>query len=736
MNARRIRIHVEGAVQGVGFRPFVYRQAVALGLCGWVRNCGSSVEIEAQGLSTAALVDRIQASHPPHASVACLQVEEIAAIDEQAFRILPSRPGEDVITVVPDLATCQDCRREILDPTSRFYRYPFTNCSQCGPRYSIVERVPYDRANTTMRGFAMCSECRREYGDPLNRRYHAQPTACSKCGPGLSLHGNATSADPLQLATKSLHDGQIVAIKGLGGFQLLVDASLSERVERLRQRKRRPHKPLAVMVRDIGEAREYCMVDAAEAHLLESAGAPIVLLTRRPGRLPDALAPDTGTLGVMLPATPLHLLLAQEFAGPLVCTSGNLSSEPICTDNEEAVERLGRIADVFLLHDRPIRRALDDSVARVIDGEPQLLRLARGFAPLPFPVRKGRQALAAGSHLKNTLSLCDSGRIIVGQHNGDLENSLSVDAMRQAGADLREFFGVRPAVVACDLHPDYASSVYARELKLPTVAVQHHVSHALACMLEHGLSEVLAVVWDGSGLGPDGTIWGGEFLQVDRTPSGVTWRRVAHLKQFRLPGGDAASKETSRCLAGAMWEVPELKGLVSSSARQLLERGLNSPVCSSAGRLFDAMAALTGLCAVQTYEGQGASRLEAAAGTQQSVDYQLSLAGGVLDWRDLLLAAHGDATSGVAAGEIAARFHAGLASGILSVALDSARKSVVLTGGCFQNRLLTELAVRRLREAGFEPVLARRIPPNDGGVSPGQLVATVEGVSNVSGHTG
>lgn len=736
MKGRRIRIHVEGAVQGVGFRPFVYRQAVALGLSGWVRNRGSSVEIEAQGLSSAELVDRIRDSHPPHASITSVHAEDLAAIEEQAFRILPSRPGEDVITVVPDLATCPDCRREVMDPTSRYYRYPFTNCSQCGPRYSIVERVPYDRSNTTMRGFAMCTDCQREYDDPLNRRYHAQPTACPTCGPRLSLQGNTTSGDPLQLATEALRDGQIVAIKGLGGFQLLVDASRSEPVERLRERKRRPHKPLAVMVRDTPHARDLCFVETPEARLLESAGAPIVLLTRRQGRLPEVLAPDTDTLGVMLPVTPLHLLLTQGFAGPLVCTSGNLSDEPICTDNEEAVERLGGIADLFLLHDRPIRRALDDSVARVIDGAPQLLRMARGFAPLSLPVREGRQALAAGSHLKNTLSLCDGGRIIVGQHNGDLENSLSVDAMQQTGTDLQEFFGVGPAVIACDLHPDYASSMYAREKELPTVAVQHHVSHALACMLEHGLSEVLAVVWDGSGLGPDGTIWGGEFLLVDRTPSGVVWRRIALLKQFRLPGGDATSKETSRCLAGMMWEVPDLKGSVPNPARQLLERELNSPVCSSAGRLFDAMAALTGLCAVQTYEGQGASRLEAAAVAEQSEGYHLSLAGGVLDWCDLLLAAHRDATSGVPAGEISARFHAGLASGILSVAMDSARKSVVLTGGCFQNRLLTELAVRRLREAGFDPVLARRIPPNDGGISPGQLLAAMEGVSNVSGHTG
>jgi hydrogenase maturation protein HypF len=729
MTEPRVRITVTGAVQGVGFRPLVYRYATTLGLDGWVRNEGSKVVIETQGARAHELADAIRDNPPPHARIEGIDKRDIPPETDtpRGFRIIQSSDDPGAARALPDLATCADCLREVFDPASRFFRYPFTNCTQCGPRYSIMEGTPYDRARTSMRRFTMCEDCRTEYTDPANRRFHAQPTACPRCGPCLQLtdkHGAGIPGDPLKAAAQALRDGKVLALKGLGGFQLLADATQEAVVRTLRERKQRPHKPLAVMARDVKQARECCRISDGEAALLQSPAGPIVLLERVAGVLPDLLAPGLDTLGVLLPTTPLHHLLMHELDAPVVCTSGNLSDEPICIDNDEARERLHAIADLFLVHDRPVVRAVDDSVARVIDGGPQVLRLARGYAPLSLPLESDAHLLATGAHLKSTVAVAADGRATISQHLGDLENTLSVDAMRAAAADLREFHGINPARVAHDVHPDYASTHHAHEQSLPLVPVQHHVAHALACMLEHNLrGPVLAVVWDGTGLADDAEVRGSEFLRVARSDAGVVSTRVAQLRPFPLPGGDAAARDTRRALAGLMFEA----GMpVDGPVRQQLEQGLNAPRCSSAGRLFDAFAALLEVCADQTYEAQAPAMLESLADGREHDAYPLPLRDGLLDWEPMLRQALADRQAGAAAGVVAARVHAGLADAIVSVAREADEQTVLLTGGCFLNRVLTELALDRLRAAGFEAVIARRIPPDDGGISAGQLVAATE----------
>lgn len=704
MRPPRLRFIVRGAVQGVGFRPFVWRLAHELGLGGHVRNEGGCVVIEAEGDRLDEFRWRLHREPPLGARVEAIGWESIPAREEVGFVIEASTAGSTP-AVVPDMATCADCLREVLDPASRFHRYPFTNCTRCGPRYSIIECIPYDRVRTTMAAFVMCAACRAEYENPADRRFHAQPTACPACGPRLSLcdaTGEAIDADDvIDRAAAALGNGGIVALKGLGGFQLLADATNERAVMRLRDRKHRPHKPLAMMVLDVEVARRCAHVDDLEAALLQSTAAPIVLLRSRSGVVPAGIAPGLRDVGVMLPTTPLHHLLLRAVGCPVVCTSGNLGGEPICTDNDEAVARLGRIADLILMHDRPIRRAVDDSVARVIDDAPQVLRLGRGYAPLTLPML-GSPALATGAHLKNSLAVRVAGRAILSQHIGDLENTLSIDAMRTTAADLQNFFGMEPVRVACDLHPDYASTHFAQVIGAPVAPVQHHVAHALACMAEHGLRRLLAVVWDGVGLGPDGTLWGGEFLLMHDQ----RWRRAAHLRTFRLHGGDRAARDARRALAG-------LRG----------ESGLTAPVCTSAGRLFDGFAAMLGLCGEQTYEGEAAMRLEAATATDVDAAYDLPLVDGVLDWRPMLEAASNEHVPGVAA----AKFQNALAEGIVAVAREVGEATVALTGGCFQNRYLTERVLRRLREEGFAPVIPRLVPPNDGGIALGQLAAVTGG---------
>jgi len=733
MSARRVRIRIEGAVQGVGFRPFVHRLAAELGLTGRVRNEGSRVVVEAQGPRVGELEGRLRAEHPPHARIETLQAGDAEAVDEEDFRIAGSTAAGGAPAVVPDLVTCPACREEILDPVSRYHRYPFTSCTRCGPRFSIVERVPYDRVNTTMARFPLCPACRAAYEDPADRRFHAQTTACPACGPraGLVDAGGAavTTADPVHSAAAALRRGRIVALKGLGGFQLLVDATDVEAVRRLRDRKGRPHKPFAVMVRDVGAARALASVHGAEAALLRSPAGPIVLLARRGDALPREVAPDPSTLGLMLPTTPLHHLLLGALDRPLVCTSGNRDGEPLCTGNAEARERLGGVAELFLLHDRPIRRALDDSVVQLVDGAPQVLRLGRGLAPRVLPLPGAVPALSCGAHLKSAPAVAGEGRLVVGPHVGDLESARAVDAFERTARDLAAFFAVRIGRAACDAHPDYASTRFAETLGVPVTRVPHHLAHALACMAEHELhGPLLAVTWDGAGLGPDGTVWGGEFLRVARTRAGVRWQRVAHLRPFRLPGGDATARDARRALAGLLWEIDGLRSEVPPDLARLLERDLCAPWCSSAGRLFDGVAALLGLCGRQSYEGRAAARLEAAVEGEGDGFARLALRDGRLDWTGLVASLHREHGRGVPAGVLAARFHRALAQAVVDVARTAGASSVVLTGGCFQNRRLGELALSGLRAAGLEARIPRLLPPNDGGVAAGQMVAAQEGI--------
>ncbi len=626
----RRRFSLRGAVQGVGFRPFIYRQAQALGLAGFVVNTPEGVSIEVEGLPEAigSLVVKIEREPPPNARITDLAGEAMSPLGDAIFEIRQSViAGPSNATILPDLATCEDCRAEIFDPGNRRYRYPFSNCTNCGPRFSIIADLPYDRTRTTMRAFPMCASCEAEYGDPGNRRFHAEPNACPACGPRLALwnHEGGLLAErdaALLEAAHALRRGEIVAVKGLGGFHLMVDAQNEAAVRRLRARKHREEKPFAVMFPSLAEVREACAVSHAEAALLTGPERPIVLLRRLSNDLAAGVAPRNPFIGAMLPYTPLHHLLLSELGCPIVATSGNLSDEPIVTDEKEALTRLAGVADCFLVHDRPILRPLDDSIARIVAGRPQILRRARGYAPLPVvggDIPPG--ILALGGHLKTTIALSTGSGIVLSQHLGDLETAEAREAYARAANDIADLYRTRPRLVARDLHPDYYSSRLAETVGLPSVAVQHHLAHVMACMAEHGLAPpVLGIAFDGTGYGTDGTVWGGEFVLV--TDSG--WRRVAHLRPFRLPGGEAASREPRRAAFGLLYEVfgrdvltmtdlPPVAAF-SSAERNILaamiDRGLNAPVTTSAGRLFDAVSALTGLRQRASYEGQAAAELE------------------------------------------------------------------------------------------------------------------------------
>ncbi len=746
---------MEGAVQGVGFRPFVYRLAGDLGLAGFVENTPQGVTLEVEGpvplLDT--FVQRLRGEAPALARIDTLEAIDVASDGQPGFAIRASAAGgRRSALVLPDLATCADCRRELFDPADRRHRYPFVNCTQCGPRYSVILDLPYDRARTTMAGFALCARCRAEYEDPLDRRFHAEPTACPACGPRLELtdSGGARLAlrdEALREAARALREGRVVALLGLGGFQLLVDARDEAAVRRLRERKQREAKPLALMATDLAQARQLCQVGPEEEALLLSAEAPIVILRRGGdgGRLDvaESVAPGHPHLGVMLPYTPLHLLLMVELGFPIVATSGNRSDEPICTDPREALSRLGGIADLFLAHDRPVARPVDDSVVRLVAGRPLLLRRARGYAPAPVAPAAGATVLAVGAHLKNTVGLATGERVVLSPHVGDLDTAPAVAHFRQTIEALGRLLDVQPATVACDAHPDYVSTQHAQATGLPVVYVQHHHAHALSCLADNGLEPPsLALAWDGSGWGTDGTVWGGEALRV--TPD-WGYERVARLRPFPLPGGEAAVREPRRSALGLLFELEGEELLARDddplwllfSARErevlgaMLRRGLNCPRTSSVGRLFDGLAALCGLYPLAGFEGQAAMALEGAldpaAGLAEPYPLPLRPDGPLaeLDWGPLLQAARTDLAGGVPVARISARFHAALAAGAAAMAARAGESRVLLSGGCFQNRALTESCLRALRAAGFEGYWHRQVPPNDGGLALGQIVAAL-----------
>jgi len=725
----RLRVVLRGAVQGVGFRPTVYRLAEKLRLAGWVRNSSAGLEIEIEGRSDQLddFLHKLQAERPRAAVVTTEEVSRIAPAGGVWFEILPSDENVSrTAAVLPDLATCPECLRELLEPADRRCGYAFTNCTLCGPRYTILNDIPYDRPNTTMRSFVLCPACRGEYESAHDRRFHAQPNACPACGPHVwSVPGQAVCAGAVADAAEALARGEIVALKGVGGFQLLADARNSSAVTRLRERKHREEKPFALLMPSLAVVRQYCTVTAAEEQLLLSPAAPIVLL--RPNEGCD-LAPDVAKsspyLGVMLPYSPLHHLLMARYPFPVVATSGNRAEEPIAIDNDEARERLNDIADVFVLHNRPIARSCDDSVARISGGRPQILRRARGYAPLPVvtPVDLP-PVLAVGGHLKNTVAIALGRQVFMSQHVGDLDSVESRQAFARAIEDLCRLYRFEPKLAACDLHPDYASTQWALASGLPVVQIQHHHAHVAACAAENGIeTDYLGVAWDGTGFGLDGTIWGGEFFLA--RPTG--FERIAHLRPFRLPGAEAAIRDCSRSAASLVGETcgaAHAERIAGAGVRTLLERGINAPLSSSVGRLFDAVAFLSGVADQNRFEGQAAMCLELAIGSLRSTEnYVIECRNGIGDWAPLIEALLADQRAGFDVARIAAKFHNALANWIFAVAQTADVRNVVLSGGVFQNAYLTERASALLEEHGFRVFTHHQVPANDGGISLGQAV--------------
>ena len=768
----RVKLALRGAVQGVGFRPFVHRLATELSLTGWVRNSPQGVFVEAESPRPALeqFLRRIESEKPPRSFIQSMETAWLDAVGFTGFEIRASEAGgQKTSLVLPDIATCPDCLREIFDPQNRRHRYPFTNCTNCGPRFSIIEALPYDRANTSMKNFAMCPQCQAEYDDPRDRRFHAQPNACPVCGPRLEFWDSAGEAifggnKALLAAAQAIRRGKIFAIKGVGGFHLMVDARNDVAVKRLRERKHREEKPFALMFPSLESVKRVCEVSPLEERLLLSPEAPIVLLRREKSQISNlkfqiakGVAPGNPNLGVMLPSNPLHHLLMAEINFPVVATSGNLSDEPICTDESEALERLGGIADLFLVHNRPIVRHMDDSIVRVMLDREMILRRARGYAPLPIRLEskvqssKPKVVLAVGAHLKNAVALAVGDNVFISQHIGDLETEPAHNAFRRVIADFEKLYDAKPEIVAADLHPDYLSTKFARDSGQRFFGVQHHVAHVLSCMAENEVAPpALGVAWDGTGYGTDGTIWGGEFFLVTKKSCG----RVAHLRPFRLPGGDKAVKEPRRAAIGLLYEmsgdaifgrndwasVAAFSKTELAALRTMLKNKVNSPATSSAGRLFDAVASLIGLRQIMPFEGQAAMELEFALdGIETDERYNLSLATRhsslILDWQPMIEAILDDVKAGVSTGKISAKFHNALAEAMVTIAKSFGLDRVALSGGCFQNRYLTERVVRRLREEKFQPYWHQRVPTNDGGIALGQIVAALRAdKSQIANH--
>ena len=759
-------IRVTGIVQGVGFRPTVWRLANECGLSGQVCNDAAGVLIHLWGSSSSLddFVRRLHAEQPPLSRIEEILRTPLHDSEEppQGFHIGVSREGEVNTGVAADAATCTECLVEVLDPSSRRYRYPFTNCTHCGPRLSIVSAIPYDRANTSMASFPMCARCQAEYEDPSNRRFHAQPNACAECGPQVWLEDNEThrlkadaGCDVIETAARFIREGSIVAIKGIGGIHLACDAGNEEAVNRLRRRKHRYRKALALMARDINMVKRFAAVSAAESVLLNDKAAPILVLNAEGEALAASVAPGQNTLGFMLPYTPLHHLLMQGLTQPMVLTSGNRSDEAQSIDNRDAHRRLDQIADYYLLHDRDIVNRLDDSVLRLADGKPRFLRRARGYAPQPVLMPKNfpttANILAMGGELKNTFCLLKQGRAILSQHMGDLEEASTYRDYRHNLQLYRQLFDFHPDIIVVDRHPNYLSTQLGRtmaaEEALQLIEVQHHHAHIAACMVEHGLTlesgKVLGVALDGLGFGDNGAIWGGEFLITDY----LGFERVAHFQPVPMLGGAQAMREPWRntfahLLSMPGWEqvnrqythldiVRFLNSKPLDTLHTMAQKGLNSPPASSAGRLFDAVAAAVGVCRdTAAFEGEAAIALEALATAhfaQQADDaYGFELQHGVLSWAPLWLALLQDLAKGVEQGIIAARFHHAVASAVATTAgqlcAQHGLQRVVLSGGVFQNRLLLEQTTLLLRGQGLSVLSPVATPANDGGLSLGQAM--------------
>ncbi len=766
----RRRHIIQGIVQGVGFRPYIYRLAHEHGLTGWIRNTPAGVELEVQG--SEGLLDSFDNALlnnlPPLATITAHNFTDIPANEENSFEILPSCGGAADVRISPDTAVCNDCLHELFDPQDRRYRYPFITCTNCGPRYSIITGTPYDRPKTTMSGFPLCPECSLEYNNPMDRRFHAQPIACHNCGPQVSLLSSsgellAQKESAIDRVIKLLGQGAIIAIKGIGGYHLAVDACNSSAVGRLRERKKRDQKPFAVMTANLDSARRLAMLNGMEERLLSSPEAPIVIVKKRPDSpVSQLVAPDNGWIGLMLPYAPLqHLLfegqgsrvkdqevnlsslLAPAFKA-LVMTSGNISDEPVAYQDHDALQRLAGIADYFLIHDRPIHIRSDDSVMRVFMDQPLFYRRARGYAPrsvrLPFAIRP---ILATGAELKSAVCLANADNAFLSQHIGDLQNDSTYDSFRHSSAHLAEILQIEPELIVCDLHPDYLSSGFAEKSNMPLVKVQHHHAHLASCMAENGLNgEAIGVIYDGTGYGPDGTIWGGEILIGGYD----NYRRAAHFRPVRLPGGDAAVREPWRMAMSYLHQAKaeaafsidnpvthQLTGRDRQIFSGMLTKGINSPLTSSCGRLFDAVAALLNIRLEVSYDGQAAIELEAlaesAGGNEiQSYPYVLDFFDAEplqINFLPMFLNILYDIDKRIPPSFIAACFHFTVASATAEICLKLSRSSgldrIVLSGGVFQNRLLSEMIYNALVSNGLKVFTHRLIPPNDGGIALGQV---------------
>ncbi|AGF77727.1 (NiFe) hydrogenase maturation protein HypF [Desulfocapsa sulfexigens DSM 10523] len=762
----RMEIIALGTVQGVGFRPFVYRLARKWNVTGTILNTDQGVVIEVEGKepSVQSFINTLSMSPPPLARITSLHQHQHHSLKGfKEFSILKSMSLHKSQALIPaDVALCKDCLDDILDPHNRRFSYPFTNCTNCGPRFTIVETIPYDRLGTSMKSFPLCSQCRMEYEDPGNRRFHAQPNACAECGPQLSYHdadGKKLKAfSPLEEVARSLKQGQIVAMRGLGGFHLVVDAGSEEAVTRLRKRKGRKSKPLAVMTASVDEVNRFCILDNTAAELLQGVERPIVLLPRKESCLAEAVTPGIAEIGVMLPYTPLHQLLFLQPDCPrtLVMTSGNRSGAPIFTANKAAVEGLCGIADCFLLHNREIMTRVDDSVARISRRGVQLLRRARGYVPAATVLQQEFPSiLACGGGLKSTFCLTRGSEAFLSQHIGDLFNLESLDFYRESIYHFKRLLQVEPEAVVCDLHPDYLSSHYAKELNLPLYKIQHHHAHAAAVLAEHGIEEkVLALVLDGTGLGDDNSSWGGEVLLADC----LDYERVGSLTPMLLPGGDAAAEEPWRMGLSLLFNLgqnePEIQFAEKQKQRalwQMMEQGFNCPVTTSCGRFFDGIAALLGVCLLADYEGQAAMELESLAWREKGGQDL----GGLLEncsWKEATVCSDNrlilqqdilvqkvlnQLTDGRAAATIALDFHLCLIRSFFDLLCKLAEKTgvshIVLTGGCMQNTLLLEGLFILLEQNNFIVHTGQQIPVNDGGIALGQAI--IGGLRHVSGCT-
>lgn len=792
------KITIKGVVQGVGFRPFIFRHAAKHQIKGWIINTSSGVEMEIEGTinNIERFISTLEAEAPPISQIESILIEDGEFKGFESFEIRESRKDFGYQLISPDIALCPDCLKELFDPKDRRYLYPFINCTNCGPRFTIIQDIPYDRASTTMSAFPMCPTCLAEFNDPLNRRFHAQPNACPVCGPQIFLtNSEGVKIDTDNVITRTakyLREGKIIAIKGLGGFHLACDAQNEQAIETLRERKNRPHKPFALMMLDMQQIKKHCEVSKEEEDLLCSPQTPIVLLKRRDKSIiPYSVAPNNNYLGVMLPYTPIHHLLMREFQEPLIMTSGNLSEEPIVYDNQDALDRLGRLADFFLFNNRDIYTCYDDSVFMVFEGKPYPIRRARSYAPSPIKISRfnNKVVLACGADLKNTFCFLKDNYAFLSQHNGDLEDFRTFYNYQRNIDIYKKIFRVEPDIICSDLHPDYYSTSFASEFqdKLPSEKVQHHHAHIASCMAENGLNEtVIGISFDGLGLGTDGNLWGGEFLITDYK----TFQRYAHLEYLPVPGGDKATKYPYRLaysyiktlLGFIPNDLPVFKNITQeekSIIESQIEKGINSPLTSSCGRLFDAVSSLLNICQEVTYEGQAAIELEMVSEKSSLVDefYPFSICSfsskeklyfnnhpNNMIWenqsmtvypkslkevsyfqkeepylmsnqpkyqiclKELFGSIYQDIICGNSPADIGLKFHYTVALMILHLSIIIRKETninkVVLSGGCFQNRLLLNLSLNLLRKYNFETFIHGQVPTNDGGISLGQAVIT------------